>query len=121
MDPKTIETIKLVTRNTLTWLNFAFDKTATWVSKLSWWKFFLFAVLLLASADIIQNTFFSPDEPKQVKKVQKKTASKNAASNNSVTIDDKKIEIDNTGIRIKAPEKIGSDKRVEIDGGLPLV
>lgn len=116
MDPRTLETIKLVIRNTLTWLNIAFDKTATWVSKLSWWKFFLFAVLLLASADIIQNTFFSTEETKQVKQVQKNTKKNNAAASNSIVIDDKKIEIDNTGIRIKAPEKTGQSKRVEIDG-----
>ncbi|MFA9275525.1 MAG: sensor histidine kinase [Candidatus Aquirickettsiella gammari] len=115
MDPKTIETIQLVMRNTLTWLNIAFDKTATWVSKLSWWKFFLFAVLLLASADIIQNTFFSVDETKQVKKVFKTNQKTTPASSNSIAIDDKKIEIDNTGIRIKTPEKSGSNKRVDIN------
>jgi hypothetical protein len=115
MDQKTIETLKLVMRNTLTWLNIAFDKTATWVSKLSWWKFFLFAVLLLASADIIQNTFFSADETKQVKKVLKTNPKSTPASSSSIAIDDKKIEIDNTGIRIKTPEKSGNSKRIDIN------
>lgn len=113
MDQKTIETFSLVARNTLSWLNIAFDKTATWVSKLSWWKFFLFAVLLLASADIIQNTFFSTEETKSVRKTQKKNP---APSDTSISIDDKKIEIDNTGITIKTPKKLGDSKRVDIDG-----
>lgn len=112
MDPKTQETLKFVLRSTLAWLNVAFDKTATWVSKLSWWKFFLFAVLLLASADIIQSTFFSSEETKKIRKVQKRNLD---TSTSSVTIDDKKFEIDNTGIRIKAPRNYGNSKRVDID------
>lgn len=112
MDPKTQEMLKAATLNTLAWLNIAFDKTATWVSKLSWWKFFLFAVLLLASADIIQNTFFSSEETKQVKKAKKKEAH---PSSSSIAIDDQKIEIDNTGIRIKSPKHVGNTKRVDID------
>ncbi|MBC3805764.1 histidine kinase [Undibacterium seohonense] len=112
MDPKTQETLKFVMRSTLAWLNVAFDNTATWVSKLSWWKFFLFAVLLLASADIIQNTFFSSEETKKIRKVQKKNLNTSA---NSIAIDDKKFEIDNTGIRIKAPKNYGNSKRVDID------
>ncbi|MFZ6799919.1 sensor histidine kinase [Undibacterium sp. Di24W] len=116
IDPQTIETGKVILTNTLIWLSRAFDKTATWVSKLSWWKFFLFAILLLASADIIQNTFFSTEETKQAKKVRnvpKKTVITPDSSNAN---DDPKIEIDNTGIRIKAPEKMASNKRIDIDG-----
>lgn len=115
IDPHTIETSKIVLTNTFIGLSKAFDKTATWVSKLSWWKFFLFAILLLASADIIQNTFFSTEETKQVKKVKVNSKKSVAASTTNIPIDDPKIEIDNTGIRIKAPEKMSSNKRVDID------
>ena len=115
IDPQTIETSKIVLTNTLIGLSKAFDKTATWVSKLSWWKFFLFAILLLASADIIQNTFFSTEESKQVKKVRV-SPKKSAASSTNKPIDEPKFEIDNTGIRIKTPEKMSSNKRVDIDG-----
>ncbi len=41
-----------------------FDATATWVTQLSWWKFFLFAAVTLIAATILQNELFSgsPDE-----------------------------------------------------------
>lgn len=116
ISPETIETSKIVLTNTLIWISKAFDRTATWVSKLSWWKFFLFAILLLASADIIQNTFFSTEETKQVKKTKTSPKKNILASANEIKIDDKKIEIDNTGIRIKAPENMSSNKRIDIDG-----
>ncbi|MBY0385519.1 hypothetical protein K2X05_10215, partial [bacterium] len=116
IDPQTIETAKILLTNTLIWLSRAFDKTATWVSKLSWWKFFLFAILLLASADIIQNTFFSTEETKQVKKVKVNQKKAVATSTNNPSNEDPKFEIDNTGIRIKTPEKTTSNKRIDIDG-----
>nr|WP_314857984.1 histidine kinase [uncultured Undibacterium sp.] len=116
IDPQTIETSKVVLTNTLIWLSRAFDKTATWVSKLSWWKFFLFAILLLASADIIQNTFFSTEETKQAKKVSNTPKKTISTQDSSTSNNDPKIEIDNTGIRIKAPDKMASNKRIDIDG-----
>jgi hypothetical protein len=116
IDPQTIETSKVVLTNTLIWLSRAFDKTATWVSKLSWWKFFLFAILLLASADIIQNTFFSTEETKQTKRVSNTPKKTISTQDGSTSNNDPKIEIDNTGIRIKAPDKMASNKRIDIDG-----
>nr|WP_315477177.1 histidine kinase [uncultured Undibacterium sp.] len=116
IDPQTIETSKVVLTNTLIWASRAFDKTATWVSKLSWWKFFLFAILLLASADIIQNTFFSTEETKQTKRVSNTPKKTISTQDSSTSNNDPKIEIDNTGIRIKAPDKMASNKRIDIDG-----
>jgi hypothetical protein len=116
IDPQTIETAKVILTNTLIWLSKAFDKTATWVSKLSWWKFFLFAILLLASADIIQNTFFSTEETKQVKKFKVNQKQTVPASADNTSNDEPKFEIDNTGIRIKTPENTTSNKRIDIDG-----
>jgi signal transduction histidine kinase len=37
----------------------AFDAVATWVSRLSWWKFFLFASLMLMAGSILQEELFS--------------------------------------------------------------
>lgn len=45
--------------NILSWLARAFDAVATWVSQLSWWKFFLFAALTLICAAILQEELFS--------------------------------------------------------------
>ncbi|MBI3712298.1 MAG: histidine kinase [Burkholderiales bacterium] len=116
MHPDTLDTILQILRRTLIWLGIAFDRTATWVGKLSWWKFFLFAILLLASADIIQDTFFSRSDNAPAKRsadLAKRKASEleKKQANKS---DDKKLEIDNTGIRIKAPEKVRAGKRIDI-------
>src|SRR5512141_2938286 len=43
----------------LGWLHRVFDATATWVSQLSWWKFFLFAALALIAGKILQDELFS--------------------------------------------------------------
>jgi ABC-type amino acid transport substrate-binding protein len=43
----------------LSWLYRAFDAVATWVTQLSWWKFFLFAALTLIAGAILQEELFS--------------------------------------------------------------
>jgi len=45
--------------NTLSALYRAFDAVATWVTQLSWWKFFLFAALMLVAGKILQDELFS--------------------------------------------------------------
>ena len=45
--------------NTLSALHRAFDAVATWVTQLSWWKFFLFAALMLIAGKILQDELFS--------------------------------------------------------------
>jgi signal transduction histidine kinase len=44
----------------------AFDAVATWVSQLSWWKFFLFAAVTLACASIVQDQLFSGTTEEEV-------------------------------------------------------
>jgi signal transduction histidine kinase len=48
--------------NTLSALYRGFDAVATWVTHLSWWKFFLFAALLLVAGKILQDELFSGGE-----------------------------------------------------------
>ena len=43
----------------LAWLHRGFDAIATWVTRLSWWKFFLFAAVTLGAASILQAELFS--------------------------------------------------------------
>ena len=43
----------------LSWLYRGFDAVATWVTQLSWWKFFLFAILTLTAGAILQEELFS--------------------------------------------------------------
>ncbi|XYJ12783.1 sensor histidine kinase [Telluria sp. B2] len=77
----------------LSWLYRAFDAVATWVTQLSWWKFFLFAALTLIAGAILQEELFSgPDEdlPRAERSGRKETTS---------------ILIDDSGIRFSPRNK----------------
>jgi len=83
-----------------TYLSRGFDKVAGWVTQLSWWKFLLFAVLMLAAAGILQETLFSSDEI-VIEKVSKHSgntskSSKSARGKTDIRIDDSGVHI-NTG------------------------
>ena len=73
------------------WLHKGFDATATWVTQLSWWKFFLFAALSLIAASIVQEELFSGSGGAVVVSDSKKQGKRNA--------DEPHIVIDDTGIR----------------------
>ncbi|GAC1321746.1 MAG: hypothetical protein NVS3B11_11900 [Collimonas sp.] len=80
-----------------TYLSRGFDKVAGWVTQLSWWKFLLFAVLMLAAAGILQETLFSSEEI-IIEKVSKhdSKASKHAKPARGKT----DIRIDDTGVHV---------------------
>lgn len=80
-----------IVRTILVWIHRGFDATATWVTQLSWWKFFLFAALSMIAASILQDELFSsgPDEEyAQIVRDKKKNA---RHSDTSITIDDSGI------------------------------
>ena len=85
-----ISSLPQLLKTILAWLQKAFDATTTWVTQLSWWKFFLFAALALIAGSILQDELFSsgPDEEVVIK--SHKRASKNTGETN--------ILIDDTGI-----------------------
>jgi hypothetical protein len=74
--------------NTLSRLYHAFDAVATWVTRLSWWKFFLFAALMLIAGQILQDELFSGGEEDPVR--TERSARK---SEPAITIDDSGIRI----------------------------
>src|SRR5471032_2812906 len=74
----------------LAWLQRAFDATTTWVTQLSWWKFFLFAALALIAGSILQDELFSSGTDEEVVIKSNKRASKGNSDTN--------ILIDDTGI-----------------------
>jgi hypothetical protein len=80
----------------LGWLHRVFDATATWVSQLSWWKFFLFAALALIAGKILQDELFSGGGEEVVVRSDKKPNKKDGESN---------ILIDESGIRFNARPK----------------
>jgi len=67
MKPETLQNIKQaqqIAAQIMVWLKRLFDLTATWVTQLSWWKFFLFAMLTMIAGGLLQESLFStPDEP----------------------------------------------------------
>ena len=85
----------------LGWLHRLFDATATWVTQLSWWKFFLFAALALIAGKILQDELFSGSGEDIVVRADKQ-ANRN----------DSDILIDESGIRFttRAKHKHGDAK-----------
>ncbi|MDP9109995.1 MAG: hypothetical protein M3N23_13155, partial [Pseudomonadota bacterium] len=83
-------------------LKHGFDRTATWVTQLSWWKFFLFAVLILTAGAITQETLFSSKPQLVLVKQAKQAARANHGSGGLKTPadSDTEVEINNTGIHI---------------------
>ena len=76
--------------NSLAWLHKSFDATATWVTQLSWWKFFLFAALSLIAASIVQEELFSGSGGPMVVRTDNKPGKRDSG--------DPHIVIDDTGI-----------------------
>jgi hypothetical protein len=72
----------------LSWLYRGFDAVATWVTQLSWWKFFLFAILTLTAGAILQEELFSGPAEEYVSRAERERRGGDAA-----------ILIDESGIR----------------------
>ena len=99
--PKTQDTLKTAAA----WLHRGFDATATWVTQLSWWKFLVFAVLMLIAGSILQDELFSSN-PVQEEIVRKDKKRKGADTN--IVIDDSGIRFNMRGKRNKDTEKTES-------------
>jgi len=99
--PKTQDTLKTAAA----WLHRGFDATATWVTQLSWWKFLVFAVLMLIAGSILQDELFS-SSPVQEEQVRSDKKRKGADTN--IVIDDSGIRFNMRGKRNKDAEKAES-------------
>lgn len=99
--PKTQDTLKTAAA----WLHRGFDATATWVTQLSWWKFLVFAVLMLIAGSILQDELFS-SSPVQEEVVRSDKKRKGADTN--IVIDDSGIRFNMRGKRNKDAEKAES-------------
>jgi hypothetical protein len=80
--------------STLSALYRGFDAVATWVTQLSWWKFFLFAALMLIAGTILQEELFSGPSDEDV--VRAERAARKAEPS---------ILIDDTGIHFNPHNK----------------
>ncbi|UVW30008.1 sensor histidine kinase [Massilia sp. H6] len=73
----------------LSWIFRGFDAVATWVTQLSWWKFFLFALLTLAAGAILQEELFSGPVLEEQARAERESNRRGSAA----------IMIDESGIR----------------------
>ncbi|MBQ5950098.1 sensor histidine kinase, partial [Massilia sp. ST3] len=64
----------------LSWLYRAFDAVATWVTQLSWWKFFLFAILTLTAGAILQEELFNGPAEEEIARAERDAARRSDAS-----------------------------------------
>ncbi len=106
----TAQTVISISKQILVLLNRAFNSTAIWVSKLSWWKFFLFACLMLTAGSIIQDSLLSNDEEIITTKTRNKPEGKKHVIDKNTT-----VEINNNGIHIRKNTGKSEGKRLEID------
>jgi signal transduction histidine kinase len=81
----------------------AFDAVATWVTQLSWWKFLLFAALLLTAGTIVQQELFSGGEEDIVR------------TERGARRDEPTITIDDSGIHLNPRGHGRSGATVNID------
>ncbi|HEY8026789.1 MAG TPA: histidine kinase [Burkholderiaceae bacterium] len=103
MKPETLETVKQaqqIAAQVMVWLKRMFDLTATWVTQLSWWKFFLFAILTMIAGAILQESLFSTpeDAPTSAPKRAERLHANSKA--HSFTDGDTHVTIDPSGIHI---------------------
>lgn len=112
MNNTNVETFKHLLTGFMAWLSASFDKTAAWVTKLSWWKFFLFAVLTISAGAMLQDMLFTSEENVVITK--NKPAGK-VKKNGKASDGDTSIEIDNTGLHIRKNNLDGKGKQIEID------
>ncbi|MBA5637206.1 histidine kinase [Duganella sp. LX20W] len=97
----TLPKVQEILKSIAAWLHRSFDATATWVTQLSWWKFLMFAALMLIAGSILQEELFSssPDE-EVVVNTPKRPNRKNGETN---------ILIDDSGIHFNPRGKLRKD------------
>jgi hypothetical protein len=99
MNPTLIRALKEAPPVFMAWLRRAFDATASWVTQLSWWKFFLFAILVLIAGGVTQDTLFPSESTVIV--VDKKSGAERRHGIDVDSADGSEIQIDGSGIHIR--------------------
>ena len=112
MNKNNAETFKQIIAELMAWLSKSFDITAAWVTKLSWWKFFLFAIITITAGSMLQDLLFTSEENVVV---TKSSSPKKTKKTSKIADGDTSIEIDDTGLRIRKNNIDGKGKQIEID------
>jgi chemotaxis protein histidine kinase CheA len=113
MNPDLARNLKEVSARALAWLGRAFDTIINWVTRLSWWKFFLFFCVVIVAASLMNDALFE----NQDMVVIGKNAGKHAGHKGGKVLSDSEgadIQIDSTGIHIrKNPKKAQENDKAE--------
>jgi hypothetical protein len=96
MKPDYLQMFKEAMTTLMAWLKLAFDKTASWVTTLSWWKFILISILILVAGNILQEILFPPQSNFVVMDRQGKKS-----GHKTINDRDTDIRIDANGIYIR--------------------
>ena len=92
--PKVQDTLK--TAGSL--LHRGFDATATWVTQLSWWKFLVFAALMLLAGSILQDELFSSNPVQEdIDRGSHRDMQKRKSGDTNILIDDSGIHFNPRG------------------------
>ncbi len=114
MTPENLEKLKQaqhILTQIMGWAKRTFDVVATWVTQLSWWKFFIFAIVTLLCGKILQETLFSPSDEDHPEPKTRMTRMHSDNKPRSFTDGDTHVTIDNSGIHIYSDkDKAEADK-----------
>ena len=99
-------------------LHRGFDATSTWVTQLSWWKFFLFAAVALVAANILQDELFSSSGEEVVVRSDKEHRKKKADPN--ILIDDSGIHINRGRTETPAMPATPATSATPVPPGTPV-
>jgi len=105
--PRAQEILKTVAA----WLHSSFDAVATWVTRLSWWKFLMFAILMLIAGSILQEELFSSNQDEEVVLKSPRHSKKGGDAN--ILIDDSGIHFNPRKNRNKDAEKPEAPEKAE--------
>ncbi len=103
MTPENLQKLKQaqqILTQIMIWARRAFDVVAGWVTQLSWWKFFIFASVVLACGGLLQSILFSSPDDEQPDPKPKIMRSHQNGKPRSFTDGDKHVTIDGNGIHI---------------------
>ncbi|WP_432382859.1 sensor histidine kinase [Duganella sp. P38] len=89
--PKVQDTLKTAA----SMLHRGFDAVATWVTQLSWWKFLVFAILMLIAGSILQDELFSSNPMQE--EIENARMSKRKGNDTNIRIDDSGIHFSQRG------------------------
>ena len=115
MSPESLRAFQQMLSQLIMWLKHVFDLTATWVTQLSWWKFFLFAGVTMIVGGILQDALFSSSDERMVVVQKSKHLPHTVSTPRNFSDGDTDIQIDSKGIHITSGKPVAAPAKAETD------